>query len=1199
MKKQWVRLTMLLLSAVMLVACVPPTALAREIEGERPAVPADTSSADLPVLTGTVVQEDLPAQLAEAAAPPSGQPTGTYATPSDKLSGTSSNGPMSDEEVSSYFRIPALVTLDNGWIVAACDARWPNTNDSPNNLDTIVSVSKDGGETWEWEIVNYFADFAPIQGATYYPGTSKTVSASFIDPALLVDGSGTLWMAVDLQPSNVNLGQNAQKVGSGFDADGYLMVGNISEADWGQKVNTAVGRTEATRAEYEAYYEYRVDINGTSAKTVEKDGKPVKLFPIFHKEDEAKTSIGYYVDPFFDLWYDYGGDGGVKPVLCLQKDRTDTWVQANLFYRQSDWKAYSTTYLMLRTATVNEDTGKLEWSDPKLVTGVKQPGETFLAFCPGRGTVIPLENGKERLVFQVYDTRGPSATDSNVSSGQWASAVYSDDGGTTWTRGARTENLGDTASSSESQTVLLPDGTLRMYSRNTGNRISYADSTDNGATWGASQFDSNLPYCGGCMVSFINVKGRLVGPNGQTHENLLLASYPKTSYRSEGVIRIGSVDPDTNVVTWHNDDTIRFPNRYNYSCLTQLTGNDSDGDFAVLYEQDDTSQTKGVMAMRFVKLTAADLMGDGWTLDTSVSLDADTSLIDLDVGASKTLAPEYAPSDAAVTCTSYNKSVVTTQGATVTAVGSGEAVVILSVTKDGFTRSVTIPVLVQPEDGLVLPEEYRSGLTKTVTPGSTDNVLVEKAELTDGTYLIFNGTSHVMHNNNGFMDRCQATAADKKLTESTSDHDAVHQWVFAKQADGSFTIANSGKYLTTNTNANGKLIVGDSPVGFAVTYADGTYKITNGGKLFVYDGEKWAFTDATTTTVQLFERHVTPAATTYTVTADGLRALIRALGLYEDNYSETLDKADVTYNDEAEALAAQAAIDEAAKPLYAQLRTGNTTQYTVTYMVGDTLWGVQTYFAGQTIVPMTRPDAPSGQVFNGWTGLPADKLMPDHDLTLTASFRAADSGSTGGNPSRPSTKPAEEAKDPVVPAFDDVVQNAWYSSAIATVVEKGIMEAVEGKRFAPGKPMTRGMTARALYCLAEKPEVLTSSSFLDLAENVNYADAVAWGSAHGVITGYAPDLFGGEDTLTREQLATLLYRYAKLIDKRDVAANAQSLTQFPDSGSVSGWAAEAMAWAVSNELVIGRSDGTLAPKTDITRAEAAVILDRYLKLLLA
>ena len=122
---------------------------------------------------------------------------------------------------------------------------------------------------------------------------------------------------------------------------------------------------------------------------------------------------------------------------------------------------------------------------------------------------------------------------------------------------------------------------------------------------------------------------------------------------------------------------------------------------------------------------------------------------------------------------------------------------------------------------------------------------------------------------------------------------------------------------------------------------------------------------------------------------------------------------------------------------------------------------------------------------------------------------------------------------------------------------------------------------------------------MDLADSVNYADAVAWGAETGVIKGYSDTEFGGEDALNRQQLAALLYRYAQQIEKLDTAADPAVLDEFPDRGRVSAWAEEAMAWAVSRELVIGRTDGTLDPRAVITRAEAAAILDRFSKQFLA
>ena len=197
----------------------------------------------------------------------------------------------------------------------------------------------------------------------------------------------------------------------------------------------------------------------------------------------------------------------------------------------------------------------------------------------------------------------------------------------------------------------------------------------------------------------------------------------------------------------------------------------------------------------------------------------------------------------------------------------------------------------------------------------------------------------------------------------------------------------------------------------------------------------------------------------------------------------------------------------------------------------------------------------------------------------------------------------EEIEDPDAPLagmpFVDVDHEKWYAQSVANVVAKGLMEGTSALLFAPDAAMTRGMMAKALYALAEKPEAGEAATFEDLAEDADYIDAVAWGAAIELLKGYSETEFGGEDALNRQQLATLLYRYAQLVGERDVEADVSVLEQFSDADRVSDWAKEAMAWAVAEELVIGRTDGTLDPRAEITRAEAAAILDRYSKLDLA
>lgn len=527
--------------------------------------------------------------------------------------------PMDPNDPDSYYRIPSLTTLSNGWIMATSDIRWFTTFDSPNNLDTIVSISKDGGETWEYEVVNYLADYAaPNKNLAVTYGANKGGSASFIDPAVVQSKvTDEVYLLVDLQPPYVNGG----KIGTGFDGEGRLLVGYIPVAngytmDNGHN-NDLKGYT----------YDYYVDINSAEAgaeQTVNMTGlggaadQTVKLWPICAAVDDSQT--GYYADAFFNTYYDYGEDG-FKPVIAVQHDSAKS-IHNNLFYTQSDWKAFPTAFIMLRKATVTEN--GLAWGAPYLLNAqIKHDNEHFIGVCPGRGTVATV-NGKERIIFPLYD----SSTGNEL-----ASVIYSDDGGATWTRGARTPDVttNNTGKSSESQIVVLPDGNggtfLRMYSRNGRPTISYADSHDGGATWSVSVRDSALNANNqngqGCMVSFINVAGVLRGPDGTVYDNLIMGSYPQgtanggTSKRTNGAIRIGSYSAETGSVTWLNEEVTRYRDDYIYSCLTQkLDGqNQPTGSFALLYETvSDVPNSAGndFTDIRFDSFTAADIMGENW-----------------------------------------------------------------------------------------------------------------------------------------------------------------------------------------------------------------------------------------------------------------------------------------------------------------------------------------------------------------------------------------------------------------------------------------------------------------------------------------------------------------------------------------------------------------------------------------------------------
>ncbi len=492
--------------------------------------------------------------------------------------GKSSGQPMvtgDDATGSHFFRIPSLLTLQNGWILAASDIRWRTSGDSPANLDTIVSLSKDNGATWEWEVVNYYADMADT--------ANGPESASFIDPAILQSEDGTIHLMVDAFPARAGLARGGRfgYESTGFDSRGRLLVAKGIAGE-----DAPVERRE---------YSYYVD---TDAEGVfySNDGKPVRVYPI------CKAACGSVTEIWVDSWlntYQEAKDVLI-PLYCRQLHGTGE-VQANLFYLNSSWKAYPTGFTLYRTAEI-KDSG-LIWSEPRFLNIKYSKTEAFTGVCPGRGLSVCYQ-GTERLLFALYD---------NETGLELASVIYSDDGGMTWRRGERqkADALNGAGKTSESQLIALPDGRLRMYSRNLADHISYADSDDGGVTWGVCQMDASLySKCrnGGCMVSFVNVDGILEGPDGQRYSDLVLASYSRIQ-RTEGTIRLGSMDMQGNV-TWLNADVSRYAcGAFEYSCVTQLCAS---GDFAILYEFGErNSQTSTIV---FEPVAVASLLGPGWHL---------------------------------------------------------------------------------------------------------------------------------------------------------------------------------------------------------------------------------------------------------------------------------------------------------------------------------------------------------------------------------------------------------------------------------------------------------------------------------------------------------------------------------------------------------------------------------------------------------
>ena len=407
---------------------------------------------------------------------------------SDKpADGTTSGQPFAAGTGGSQnFRIPAMVTLDDGTIIAAADARW-NTSADAGGLDTIVSRSSDNGANWNYTFANYLGD----NGNAYVKE-----SATFIDPALATDGS-TIYMLADLFPGGVALNSSNQKpeAAAAFDEQGRLKLAQSGSSDY----SYYLGEFENGRAQ----------IFGADGNAVE----------------------DYTVDEYFNL---YQGDVEVS----------------NLFFSDSPYQVVKTSYLYLTKST---DKGAT-WSAPTLIN-VKGDDEQFYGVGPGTGLVT----STGRIIFAAYSHNSGGIL--GLSSTEYTSVIYSDNGGQTWTR---SEDMSDESSEA---TLVEADGKIYMFTRHGG----YYVSEDYGATWSEKMTVSGISYDTGCQINAMTYSEKIDG------KTAILLSAP-SSNRTNGKIFVGLIENDGSI-SWKYTYSVNN-GTYQYSCMAEL----EDGSVALLYE---------------------------------------------------------------------------------------------------------------------------------------------------------------------------------------------------------------------------------------------------------------------------------------------------------------------------------------------------------------------------------------------------------------------------------------------------------------------------------------------------------------------------------------------------------------------------------------------------------------------------------------
>lgn len=173
--------------------------------------------------------------------------------------------------------------------------------------------------------------------------------------------------------------------------------------------------------------------------------------------------------------------------------------------------------------------------------------------------------------------------------------------------------------------------------------------------------------------------------------------------------------------------------------------------------------------------------------------------------------------------------------------------------------------------------------------------------------------------------------------------------------------------------------------------------------------------------------------------------------------------------------------------------------------------------------------------------------------------------------------------------FSDVSANDWYSVSVKVMQEKGLINGLIEDKFAANQTTDRAMVVTMLHRLAGAPESTANTDYRDVSDGKYYAEAVKWAWEKGVVNGVSCNKFAPDQTISREQIVTILYRYAGAPTVTDSV-----LSKFIDAPSISPYAKDSFTWAIANGLIKGNNEGRLNPSEVATHAEVATIFANYL-----
>lgn len=281
--------------------------------------------------------------------------------------------------------------------------------------------------------------------------------------------------------------------------------------------------------------------------------------------------------------------------------------------------------------------------------------------------------------------------------------------------------------------------------------------------------------------------------------------------------------------------------------------------------------------------------------------------------------------------------------------------------------------------------------------------------------------------------------------------------------------------------------------------------------------------------------------------------------------------------------------------LYEDLgNTDSSYTFTVIHMFTTTMGG-HTIGEMETITPDKDGDGLHFTVTSlspfavGWTKTTTPPVDPNPGGGGSGGGGGGGGGGTSPVDPPEETKPCDGGADCPFHGYTDLDVTAWYHEAVDYALNNDLMGGFGKGLFGPNNSLTRAQLAQILYNRAGRPAVTGGSKFTDVASGQWYTDAIIWASQNGIVSGYGGEIFGPDDNITREQLAVMLWRCAN----SPAAANKE--LDFSDADETSSYALDAIRWAVANGIINGDGSGSLDPRGQATRAQAAQMLKKFIE----